>query len=137
MSEAGPSSGRRPVLIVRGGADDGRVLAVETRDQLLGSHPDCRLQVSGAGVSPVHARLVLGVHGLLVSDAGSAAGTYVNDQRLTQARILRDDDQVSLGPPDSQDGQELRFEENVPLLRSLFSFLLYFGLFSYCTASAN
>jgi pSer/pThr/pTyr-binding forkhead associated (FHA) protein len=64
--------------------------------------PDIDLTPYGAlekGVSHIHAAIIRSGDHLLVVDAGSANGTYLNGQRLTTKRehILCDGDEIRLG----------------------------------------
>jgi hypothetical protein len=88
---AGPYKGQRLVL------DD----AVD--DVLIGSDPDCRMCIEMDGVSPIHARLWLDPEGAILYDTRSAAGVYVNDDRVNERAPLRDGDVIWLGAP-AEDG---------------------------------
>ena len=105
MSDPGPANS--PVLKVRGGPSDGARLPVDEPDSLIGSDSDCHLVVVGAAVSAVHARIVAEEQGLVLSDANSLSGTYLNGRRLEGPQVLHDGDCVSLGPPDSPDSVAL------------------------------
>ncbi len=64
---------------------------------LVGSGPLCELRVADPTVSRRHASLVVTDAGLLVTDLGSTNGTFVNDERVTERRPLRDGDQIKVG----------------------------------------
>ncbi len=89
-----------PAVTVQGVAGR-RMLVLEDlgEPKLIGSAPDCDLQISGENVSPVHAQLVWDMDGLVITDASSVAGTFVNQERLAAPRLLRHGDGISLGPP--------------------------------------
>lgn len=94
---AGPSKGQRLVL------DE----AVD--DVLIGSDPDCQLCLDLPGVSPIHARIWLDPNGTTVFDTHSAAGVFVNDDRVSERAPLRDGDIVWLGPPAEPDSVMLQY----------------------------
>jgi hypothetical protein len=94
---AGPHKGQRLVL------DD----AVD--DVLIGSDPDCRMCIEMDGVSPIHARLWLDPEGAILYDTRSAAGVYVNDDRVNERAPLRDGDIIWLGAPAEHGSAMLQF----------------------------
>lgn len=95
MSDAGT-----PRLTVTGGAIDGTCLEFrEPGEKLLGTGPDCHLRVSASHLEAVHARVAWDGSALLLSDAGSVAGTYVNGEKVGEGRPLQDGDRICLGPP--------------------------------------
>ena len=106
MSDPSPSL---PALTVQGGAEDGARLGLDdpAGEWLLGSDSGCHLAVSGTSVSPIHARIVLDEQGFVLTDAKSAASTFVNGLRVDETCLLRDGDHISLGPPDTAGSAEL------------------------------
>jgi adenylate cyclase len=67
---------------------------------ILGSDSDCDLVLAQA--SPRHAQIVRNEHGMVITDLGSAGGTFVNGKRIVRARLVPGD-QIKLGgDPDSQ-----------------------------------
>jgi len=69
----------------------------EGRDCVVGRSPDASLRVEDPGISRRHARVRCpgaGIH--VLSDLGSANGTYVNGRRVRRA-VLREGDRVQLG----------------------------------------
>jgi hypothetical protein len=70
-------------------------------ERLIGAAAHAHLRVDLPNVDPVHARVVSDSFGLILSDAGSASGTFVNRRRIAGRYPLKDGDVVSLGPPDS------------------------------------
>jgi pSer/pThr/pTyr-binding forkhead associated (FHA) protein len=66
----------------------------------LGRSPDCHVQVPpelGASVSRSHAELTIEEGGVVVRDAGSRNGTFVNGQRIDAPHPAVKGDQVMLG----------------------------------------
>lgn len=98
----------RPTLTVIGGPHDGETLHFESQsERLLGSGPTSHLKLQLTNLAPVHARLVWDARGLILSDAGSETGTYVNGERLSAERALVDGDRIFLGPPGSKNTAKL------------------------------
>ncbi len=91
-----------PTLVVTGGPLDGTVFVVDAAQKLLGSSPDCQIQVLLGNVEPFHAELTRNPRGLLLSDGGSATGTYVNGEKIGADHLLSDGDRICLGPPGSK-----------------------------------
>jgi pSer/pThr/pTyr-binding forkhead associated (FHA) protein len=91
-------------LVVTGGDLDGTSFIVmeSSKDMLLGSSQDCHFQVLLGNVEPVHAKVAWGPKGLLLSDALSATGTFVNGEKIAENHVLSDGDRICLGPPGSK-----------------------------------
>jgi hypothetical protein len=98
----------RPTLTVIGGPHDGTTLRLDAQiEKTLGSGSGSSLKLELTNVAAVHARLVWDGRGLVLRDAGSETGTYVNGERLTAARVLADGDRIFLGPPGSKNTAKL------------------------------
>jgi FHA domain-containing protein len=98
------SPSQQPCLTVLGGPMGGTRLVLDPNDEVLvGSDPACRFCVPLPGVSPVHARIWMDVSGATIHDTNSPRGLYVNDDRVTGSRPLRNGDIVWLGPPGDKD----------------------------------
>ena len=109
MSDSASGTVTVPTLIVTGGPLDGTSFQVDdsSRERLLGSSTDCDLQLLLGNVEPVHAKVTRGARGLLLSDGGSATGTYVNGEKIETDYLLQDGDRVCLGPPGSKNSAKL------------------------------
>ena len=64
---------------------------------LLGRHPECDHQVYHPLVSRRHCQLIEADGRLVVRDLQSKNGTFVNGNRLTDAGVLFDGDEINLG----------------------------------------
>lgn len=107
-----PVSGRHPALSPEEAADvsgfDGYALVVERGPRAgmtfvlhpgsttVGRHPDSDIFLDDVTVSRHHCRFSAGPDGLVVEDAGSTNGTYVNGERVDTHR-LSPGDEVLIG----------------------------------------
>ena len=64
---------------------------------VIGRGPDAGFSIEDPQISRNHAQLLAGPDGLQVRDLGSRHGTSVNGERLTEPRVLRTGDVVTLG----------------------------------------
>ena len=72
---------------------EGQEVAVD-RDMLVGRHQDADLQLQAAEISRRHAAFLLKDKALWVQDLKSSNGTFVNDIRIDQDKLLMDGDIV-------------------------------------------
>ena len=66
----------------------------------IGRSPECGIRIppeQGASVSRVHAEIAVGDTGVVVRDAGSRNGTYLNGARIEAAQTLVTGDKLMLG----------------------------------------
>lgn len=66
----------------------------------IGRSPECNIRIppeQGASVSRVHAEVAVNDSGVVVRDAGSRNGTYVNGTRIESAQMVVKGDQIMLG----------------------------------------
>jgi pSer/pThr/pTyr-binding forkhead associated (FHA) protein len=93
---APPPPGRLTVL-GGPGLPNGKPLVV-TEALTVGRAPECGLRLErDEFVSGRHARLSPSEEGLRLEDLGSTNGTFVNDAKVTSARLLRIGDVVRIG----------------------------------------
>lgn len=64
------------------------------RDMLVGRHQDADIQLQSADISRRHAAFLLKEDALWVQDLKSSNGTFVNDLRIEQDKLLKDGDIV-------------------------------------------
>jgi two-component system, cell cycle response regulator len=88
---------RRCSLVVYSGGDTGRQITLPEGSSTIGRSAAASLQIDGPGMSRLHAEVVVDGAQVLLRDLGSANGSFVQDQRLTGPRALRDGDRVRLG----------------------------------------
>ena len=98
-----------PTLVVTGGELDGTsfIVLLTSKDMLLGSSQDCHFQILLGNVDACHAKVTWGPKGLLLSDALSSSGTFVNGEKIGEDQVLSDGDRICLGPPGSKSSCKL------------------------------
>jgi pSer/pThr/pTyr-binding forkhead associated (FHA) protein len=89
---------REAWLRVEAGFRAGREMVLARDTTTIGRAESCDLGLFGdPEVDKVHARIVRQDGRYLLRDAGSRAGTYVNDERLAGPRPLRSGDAIRVG----------------------------------------
>ncbi|MCU0692894.1 MAG: FHA domain-containing protein [Polyangiaceae bacterium] len=64
---------------------------------LIGRASSNDICIDHTGISKLHARIRIARVGVMLSDAGSLNGTFLNDQPLAGERAIRDGDTLTLG----------------------------------------
>ena len=67
----------------------------------LGRSATCQIVVQRNLVSRLHAKIERDGPRYVLSDVGSANGTFVNSRQISGPRVLKDRDQIGLGAPES------------------------------------
>ena len=83
-----------PRLIVQTGPHAGREFVLVKDVVLLGRSDQCYIVIADPLVSRRHSQITCDGPYCTIEDLGSTNGTFVNDQRLAQPRILRSGDQI-------------------------------------------
>jgi hypothetical protein len=98
-----------PTLVMTGGPLDGTAypLPLTGGRTIVGASMDADVQIMLGNVEPFHACIAFGGSGLLISDAGSATGTFLNGEKIEGEHPLQDGDQVCLGPPGAKGSAKL------------------------------
>lgn len=86
-----PPPGPRPCLVV-----ENRYIVLMEGVNVIGRAPDAAIQCDVAGVSRHHARILVSRGEATLEDLGSKNGTYLQNRRITSAR-LSDGDEIRLG----------------------------------------
>ncbi len=84
------------LLVVRHGPTEGSSYRLEADKTDIGRHPDSDIFLDDITVSRRHVVLTRHAGGFDLRDAGSLNGTYVNRQRVDEAR-LRHGDEIQVG----------------------------------------
>src|SRR4051812_47721268 len=89
-----------PTLIVTGGPSDGLTVELEGpgSEKTIGSAPTSHVRLSSRNVDSRHARVSWDEIGVAISDEASAAGTFVNGEKIGTGHLLQDGDRISVGP---------------------------------------
>ncbi len=100
--EPSAAAALRPTFFFEGFADDSRRtwrtrIPTQRSELIVGRRPDADLVLRADRVSKRHAELFLRDNGHWIRDLGSAGGTFVNRQRVTGERPIRDGDVVLFG----------------------------------------
>ncbi|MGH8977625.1 MAG: FHA domain-containing protein [Acidimicrobiia bacterium] len=84
------------LLVIRRGPETGSSYRLEQPSTAIGRHPDSEIFLDDITVSRRHVQLVKDDEGYLLRDVGSLNGTYVNRERVEEAR-LQHGDEVQVG----------------------------------------
>ena len=74
-------------LVIKSAGFDGRVIELNLGVNRLGRSPKNDVQIEHPTVSARHCEIVLADDGVWVRDCGSANGTFVSGERITEARV--------------------------------------------------
>lgn len=85
------------VLVMFRAGGDQRSFSISRDSTVIGRREDCDLRIPVGDVSRKHCRLRRGDGGLKVEDMGSSNGTFVNDERVTEADVNAGD-VIRVGP---------------------------------------
>lgn len=89
---------QEPLFMVSRGVQKGRPIPIHEGRWTVGRGPICDVSVQGRGISRRHMRVEHSTNaGVIIKDAGSTNGLFVNGNRVEQG-ILHEGDVVQLGP---------------------------------------
>ena len=86
------------VLMVEGGPNSDQMIPLIGGRNVMGREISADVVDTETGVSRKHAEIVETVTGYLLSDLSSSNGTFVNGKRVETQHLLRDGDEITLGP---------------------------------------
>ena len=89
--------GMRYQLTVQVGPERGKVIPLDQPELVIGRDPTSTIVINDPEVSRKHTRLSLKPAGYFIEDLGSTNGTVVNGNRLSAPRLLKNEDEISLG----------------------------------------
>ena len=83
-------------LKVLGGAQDGKLVAVNQEKFVIGRSDECQLRPKSESISRRHCAIVQKDGRILLLDLKSRNGTYVNDKQLdpSKAKVLKNGDKI-------------------------------------------
>ncbi|MGE3610520.1 MAG: diguanylate cyclase [Bacteriovoracaceae bacterium] len=84
-------------LLVVGGELNGSIFNLNLGDTFVGRNPDCNICLDFHGISRRHFTITVEENEVTLTDLGSANGTYLNDQKVTQPLVLKKADIIKIG----------------------------------------
>jgi pSer/pThr/pTyr-binding forkhead associated (FHA) protein len=84
-------------LLVVGGELNGSIFNLVGGENVIGRNPDCSISLDFHGVSRKHFTVTLNDNEAVVTDLGSANGTYLNNQKLSTPTVLKRADMIKIG----------------------------------------
>lgn len=84
-------------LLVVGGELNGSIFNLALGETVVGRNPDCTIALDFHGVSRKHFTVTVDATAATLSDAGSANGTYLNNQKLEHPTALKRGDMIKIG----------------------------------------
>jgi pSer/pThr/pTyr-binding forkhead associated (FHA) protein len=85
-------------LVLHQGRSKRREITLNGTDIVLGRRSDCGVRIAARAISRQHCRIRIRGEQVTVRDLGSANGTYVNGQLITDEYALMPGDRLQLGP---------------------------------------
>ena len=85
-------AGGAALLVVRRGPNEGSKYTLDAEVTRAGRHPDSDIFLDDITVSRRHAEVIRRADGFHVVDVGSLNGTYVNRDRVEEARLSNGDE---------------------------------------------
>lgn len=85
-------AGGAALLVVRKGPNEGSKYMLDAEVTRAGRHPDSDIFLDDITVSRRHAEIVRRADGFHLVDVGSLNGTYVNRDRVEDARLINGDE---------------------------------------------
>ena len=84
-------------LLVVGGELNGSIFDLNPGEATVGRNPDCTVPLDFHGISRKHFTLTVEDSKVLLTDLGSANGTYLNNKKLETPTVLKGGDMIKLG----------------------------------------
>ena len=84
-------------LLVVGGELNGSIFNLVNGENVIGRNPDCTISLDFHGVSRKHFTITVNESEVIVTDLGSANGTYLNNQKLSTPTVLQRADTIKIG----------------------------------------
>lgn len=84
-------------LLVVGGELNGSIFNLNLGETTVGRNPDCTISLDFHGVSRRHFTIEVTDGEVTLNDLGSANGTYLNNQKLTDPTVLKRGDVIKIG----------------------------------------
>lgn len=89
---------QRPAcLLIVGGELNGTIYNLNVGETVIGRNPDCTIMLEFNGVSRRHFTINVTEREVILTDLGSANGTYLNNQRVSEPLVLKRADVIKIG----------------------------------------
>src|SRR5262249_717014 len=86
------------LVVLASGTQEGKVLEIKVPQFLIGRDPQCHLRPASPMISKGHCALIVKDGKVYLKDFGSTNGSYVNEQQVKNAVLLKNGDKVKIGP---------------------------------------
>jgi pSer/pThr/pTyr-binding forkhead associated (FHA) protein len=96
------------LLVIKEGPSAGMTYPLEEDEIFIGRESNNSIQIDSPGVSRKHSRLTYQFDQYILEDLASSNGTFVNGERISQPRPLKNGDVIGLGKTIQLEYQELR-----------------------------
>jgi pSer/pThr/pTyr-binding forkhead associated (FHA) protein len=73
------------------------VVRLHIGENVIGRDPDAAVVIDSPDVSRLHAKLLVSADMVVLHDLGSRNGTFVAGERITEPRVVRHGDQITIG----------------------------------------
>lgn len=98
LASADEEAKQKPAcLLVVAGELNGSIYNLHFGDTFVGRNPDCTIPLDFHGISRRHFTIHVNQDGAQLSDLGSANGTYLNNNKLESAVMLKKGDIIKIG----------------------------------------
>lgn len=98
LAAADEEAKQRPAcLLVVGGELNGSIFNLHPGEIVVGRNPDCNIPLDFHGISRRHFTVTVRESEVIVTDLGSANGTYLNNQKLESPTALKRADMIKIG----------------------------------------
>lgn len=84
-------------LLVVGGDLNGSIFNLHPGETVVGRNPDCSISLDFHGVSRRHFTINANEMEVILTDLGSANGTYLNDKKVESPTVLKKGDVIKIG----------------------------------------
>jgi len=87
-------------LVVASGSRAGQTIPIVGERFVIGRADDCHLKPRSELISRYHCEIFLKEGSVFIRDMGSKNGVFLNDEQITEAKLLQNGDKLAIGPLD-------------------------------------
>lgn len=88
---------KRACLLLYSGSASGKRFILDSERMVIGRSGDVQILIDDNSVSRQHAEIIVFEEKVSIKDLGSSNGTMINDEKINQQTILKDQDLIRLG----------------------------------------